>query len=326
MGWSEDYDWTSPNTLRNKAKYGILADLSTALIERSSVIEDFGYSEEVKKNTPGWIPVANGISFHISTRSINYVLGNDSFLGQFADHTVASGGDFTNQPSFPVWSLAKLNTAIGYDKPDIFWPNSQVTAEWAWWAYSAINLLLWASSGDFAGVSWRFRSSGSALPSWGAAVGAFNAASWSGWSAYGSTIRRALHRGAYNTFTGNYYTARYASRLGAMTVPGSFSYKADAYTKFAAYNAPFDTYENNDYPSVNVNTLGRMHSDAVTRTGDLPEGLVEIGNFNTVTSSNPSSAPGTGNVNLGWDNFPTEYYFVRKYDVEDGFDFVPPEE
>jgi len=320
MGWSTEYDWASPNTLRNKAKYGILADLSAALIERSSVIENFGYSEEVKKNTPGWIPVANGISFHVSTRSIDSVIGDDGFLSQFADHTI-DDGDYTGLTGVPTWTLAKLNTAIGYDKPGISWRNNQVTAEWVWWVYSAINLLLFTVNFEGLLMSRRTRSSGGGHISWGAAVAAWNAASWTAWNAYSSGSWEAIHTAAYSpTPFPQYGTLRTAFRLDTITAPTSLSYKADVYLKFGNGFISSTVYENNDYPGATDETFGRIFTDASTRTGDIPQGLVEMGNFDVITATNPTGVSRAYYTPGNFFAFPV----IRKYDVVDGFDFVAP--
>jgi len=306
MPWSTDYDWTSADTLRNNPRE-IILQLVPALNERrENANTSLSYPAIVVERGE---PMAT-VQLLDYANKIDQVMEN-SFFSSFADQTDGVGGDFSGG-NIPHWDQLRLNAAIGLDRPD-FNPGDVVSAEWVWWMYSALNLLIWTDNETSGRVSNRSRTV-TGQPSFSAAVTAWNAEPWGAWSGYGATSSPARHSGSQSSIS------RRASRLDAISPPSSTYYKADIYVRFSRRS--ITVYENNDYTGVGENTLGRVHEDSTRRTGDFPQGLAEVGNFDVVTVTEPVSG------SRGWateESFDTaDWRIIRKFDVTGGFDYVAP--
>jgi len=306
MGWSGDYNWTSADTLRGNPKV-IILELLAALNERRSELSLSALTiERGESNFPD-VFFQPAFGAYVIDEAMT-----DSFFGNWADQTDSSGL-FDGQSSIPHWTEAKLNTEIGVTRP-VLQVGTTFSADWVWWMYKALKLLLWTDgqTSSTPHVNQDRRYSGSGHATWAAAVAAWNATSWVSWSDNGR------HSGT-NSAPGNYSVLRERSKLPAISAPTALYYKADLYARL--HRPGFTgTYENNDYSGVGHNEFARIYSDSSTRTGAFPSGVAGVGDFNTVTVTEPTAET------KGWrtlaSNDTAAWRIIRKYDVTDGFEYV----
>lgn len=306
-GWNTtDIDWTSAATLEPtlaRQPYLVLYDIAEALRERSPTLDSVSLLAAVRRNDKRKI-----------VRDIDAKY--EEMYTKFADHTDNSGV-WNDEASIPMWTEANLETQTGLSRPDSPMRGDRISPDWAFWMYSAINLLLWTVKGQLvSSVSWNRKDADDAT--WADAITAFNAASWSGWSSYGAYSSPAFHQ-AY-LYASSYVIIREAFRLDALAAPTSQYYMADVYTQFKT-GLIIANYENNDYAAADGN-LYRVYSDAVRRLGALPQGTVEVGYIDECSiTTEPTGFDGTG-----WETgqAANSWQLIRKYDVAGGFDYVAP--
>jgi len=310
MGWNTiDIDWTSAETLQPTLKdnpYLILHDIGEALRERAYGAIRSPIKEFLIGDTKG--------------RSVEFDRELTALIDLYADHTQFSG-EYAGQPSIPKWAQASLESNIGISRTESI-PGSVISSDWAFWAYKAINLLLYAYPSISVSPSYLKREV-FFLRSWAELVAAWNSAAWQT-----TTAIQAAHTAMTDSrLFGESYLYRGAQILPEIVVTSAKNYKLNTYcTLTDSWQYPIhgidgiDVFIDPDYGTTVIETLAKIFSDATGRTGNIAAGDISVGYINSITLPEPSVEL----QSTGWSTSASQFYFVFNYDVAGGFDFVAP--
>jgi len=231
--------------------------------------------------------------------------------------------DWTNEADIDRWDMTKMVAELGAE-PVTAETNGPVSAAWVKWWYNALNLLTRVEYGRTVGVlgtgyQQSRRYGYSFHGTYAEAKTNFNSDTWDTWndSAGHFSPDHFVLVSMYDTYIVDRY--RYRSKLGFKPNSYTLNYNLEVW---AVLRGAEDGYENGDYPC-NEDTYANIWEDADTQSEEYNKQVV-VGDFNTVTVGDP----GTGKT-VGWTLWtpsgPT-VSTVCRFDIEDGFEFVAPEE
>jgi len=305
MGWNANIDWTSADTIRETWNdYLVLYDLMEAVRERQEVLE-LSISDPIVRGD------RLGRVLDIDEGFEAICPGVGGWLSLFVNQT-DNGGNWNDQASIPVWSVADLETYIGSARPEPMM-GGRPSAEWAHWMYTALNLLIWTKqqTGPGSGAAVRQKKTYTS-GSWATAVSDFNSSSWGSWRNY---VGYPMH--SAKIWSGQFVIERWGYRNGTLAFyasPPSQSFKADFYINLIGF---FGGWEDNDF-NVDDGDWVRAYTSDTIWTTTIPAETFSWADIPTASVTEPSGSEKGWRVNK-WAH---HFQIVRKFDVTGGLDYV----
>jgi len=321
-GWNTtDFNWESVSTFYNAPPGLLLDDLLAAATERWNTFSDDEISVGVGDNSPlklgTYADIFGSLLFGDNGARFMRPVSEDSY-------------DYTNESSILYWDMASLVSELGpvpdYGKsieiaPGLFFPsyenNAPVTAEWCQWWYKAINKLVRSnySQGLMQTMLGSYKDYSGTGETYAEAKSSWAAKSWTEPAAGpGDASQSAEH-------TGGGFDLR---RERSITDQATYQWQPHLYTHnytlsvWGRFGASFSyVYDNPDYPC-DRNTYAKIFDDTSVQSGVYDKD-VKFGYFDTITAEEP-------------ENFDRRFWSSGtlsnhcRFDIEDGFEYVAPEE
>jgi hypothetical protein len=311
MPWNPNFNWTSADTLRNAPKETLL-DLVAALNERQQTLNPSvlpPISTDIRNKPP-----------RLYAEAVDFYMG-DGFYAAFAKQTDNSG-EWNGKATIPVWTEADLEAEIGASRPP-FVNYGELTADWVWWMYKALNLLVWTrnwATGLFTTTTdvtqYIKHEDGDRFESWASCVTDFNALSFfSGTFFYPYFEHYA--RSSNNGFGGRRYDIhRKKVDFDLNGIPTHVNHQLVWYI-YVQRESSSGVYENNDF-TLPENTWLKAYTGTVNGLAQEPN--IIGGDYNS--GNNSVSEPNPQPYNRGYIAGGGGNYYVLKWNVSGGFEYV----
>jgi len=289
-GWTTELDWSDSAKMVNAPTGLLLGDggLAGCMRERLSTISTLDLSKLLNINAPNDLAA-------LRSNMVTCVDGITQYLG-----FVRPGDndyDWTNEAEIDRWTMAKMETELG-PEPDSGATNGPVSAEWVKWWYDALNLLTHAAYVIDSPIRYSREGSGATFSE------AKDDFADSSWFQESSVLFWYAIQSAFSFRSGSEYSVtreRSKSHPSFSFSPGGYenNYKISAWAQFTFPS--FAVYENPDYPC-NKDTYAKTLDEPIVQSGEY-DTPITVGDFDTITVSDPGSAGIVRGYQINQDSF-----------------------